>query len=260
LGFFSEGLQGKWREAPLKRYLALVYGFFAYLVFLAVFLYAVGFVGNLWALKSVDRNETAPAAEAFLIDMLLLALFGVQHSVMARPGFKKKWTRIIPKPVERSTFVLISSLVLALVLQQWRPIPEVVWQIENTGGRMLLWGLFWFGWLLMLYCTFAIDHFDLFGLRQVVLYCRGIPYTHVKFKESFPYSHVRHPMMLGFMIAFWATPNMTAGHMLFASAATAYILVGIFLEERDLSGFLGADYREYRKRVPMLVPRWRKKS
>ena len=243
----------------MKRYLALIYGFFAYLFFLAVFLYAIGFAGNLWVPKSLDRNETAPAAGAFWMDMLLLALFGVQHSVMARPGFKKRWTRIIAKPVERSTFVLISSLVLALLFWQWRPIPAVIWQIADPAGRMLLWGLFWFGWLLMIYSSFSIDHFDLFGLRQVLRYCRSIPYTRVNFKESFPYSRVRHPMMLGFIIAFWATPEMTAGHMLFAFWTTAYILLGIFLEERDLSGFLGADYRKYRKRVPMLIPRWRKK-
>jgi protein-S-isoprenylcysteine O-methyltransferase Ste14 len=244
----------------LKRYLALIYGFLAYLFFLAVILYAIGFVGNLWVLKSIDRNETVRVAEAFWMDMLLLALFGVQHSVMARPWFKKRWTRIIAKPVERSTFVLISSLVLALLFWQWRPIPAVVWQIADPAGRMLVWGLFWFGWLLMLYSSFTIDHFDLFGLRQVILYFRAIPYTRVNFKESFPYNHVRHPIMIGFIIAFWATPEMTAGHMLFAFWTTVYILVGIFLEERDLSRFLGADYREYRKRVPMLVPRWRKKS
>lgn len=244
----------------VKRYPALVYGVFVYAVFLVVFLYTIGFVGDMGVPKSVDRNGAASSmGQAFLIDFLLLSLFGVVHSVMARPGFKKHWTKIVGRPMERSTFVLISSLILAFLFWQWRPIPPVVWEVENAVGRLFLLGLFWFGWVLMFYSTFTINHFDLFGLRQVYLYFRGRPYTHVEFKMKFPYGHIRHPMMLGFIIAFWATPRMTAGHLLFALGTTAYILIGIFLEERDLCGFYGEDYPAYRKRVPGLVPRlWKK--
>jgi protein-S-isoprenylcysteine O-methyltransferase Ste14 len=242
---------------PTTKALSLSYGLASYLVFLGTFLYAVGFVGNLVVPKSVDSGTVVPPGEAVAVDVLLLALFAVQHSVMARPAFKRWWTRVVPPQVERSTYVLASSLVLILLFWQWRPVPEVVWAVEQPAAVAALWALFGVGWAVALVSTFLIDHFDLFGLRQVVLYARGEPYTTPPFRTPGLYKVVRHPIMLGFLIAFWATPTMTWGRLLFAGMTTAYILVGVLLEERDLRAAFGSTHEEYRRRVGMLVPWWR---
>jgi methanethiol S-methyltransferase len=238
----------------MNRLLTLGYGAVSYVVFLAAFLYAIGFVGNLVVPRSVDNGVAAPIGEAVVVNVLLLGVFAVQHSVMARPAFKRRWTRLVPKTIERSTYVLISSLLLFLLFWQWRTMPAVVWDVTWTAGRVALYVLFWVGWALVLTSTFMINHFDLFGLRQVYLAWRGQPYTDVEFRTSLLYRLVRHPIMLGFIIAFWATPTMTAGHLLFAVATTGYILIALQLEERDLTTGLGDQYREYRRRVPMLIP------
>jgi protein-S-isoprenylcysteine O-methyltransferase Ste14 len=237
------------------RVAALAYGVVCYLIFLATFLYGVGFVGNLLVPKSIDSGAPVPAAAASIVDVLLLGLFAVPHSVMARRRFKDWWVRFVPRAMERSTYVLVSSLLLALLYRQWRPLPTVVWEVTNPAGRVVLHTLFWAGWGVALLSTFLIDHFDLFGLRQVYLYVRREPYRPVGFKVVAFYRFVRHPLMLGFLVAFWAAPRMTAGHLLFAAATTAYILVAIQLEERDLVAHHGEVYREYQRQVGMLLPR-----
>ncbi|MGH8248546.1 MAG: methanethiol S-methyltransferase [Gammaproteobacteria bacterium] len=234
--------------------IAFLYGVISYLVFLASFLYAIGFVGNLIVSKTIDSGQQGPVMEALLVDLVLLGLFAAQHSVMARPGFKNRWIKIVPKPVERSTYVLISSLLLLLLFWKWQPITGVVWAVENPAGRAAIGTIFWLGWVLVLVSTFMIDHFDLFGLRQVYLRLRGVEYTAVPFVNAALYKFVRHPIMLGFLIAFWAATDMTLGHLLFAAATTAYIFIGIFLEERDLAAALGPDYQQYRREVPMILP------
>lgn len=236
------------------RMLGVLYGGVCYLVFLAVFLYAIGFVGNFLVPKSIDSGDQVSLARALPVDLLLLGLFGVQHSVMARPGFKRWWTRLVPSAIERSSYVLASSAVLALLIWQWRPMAEMVWQVQQAVAAVAVRGLFVGGWLLVLNSTFLIDHFDLFGLRQVYLFAAGKPYSHPPFRTPSLYRVIRHPIMLGFVIAFWATPLMTQGHFLFAGMTTAYILVGIHLEERDLRSAFGSTYEMYREQVSMIVP------
>jgi protein-S-isoprenylcysteine O-methyltransferase Ste14 len=225
----------------------------SYALFFVTFLYAAGFVGNFVVPKTLDGDPTGPFGTALLIDLGLLALFAVQHSVMARPAFKRAWTRIVPEPVERSTYVLASSLALILLFWLWQPLGGVVWDVENPVGRAILWSGFAFGWLLVLLTTFLINHFDLFGLRQVWLHLRGRPYTPLTFGTPGPYRLVRHPLYVGWLFAFWATPTMTVTHLVFAVMTTAYILVAIQLEERDLVA-AHPEYVSYRRRVPMLIP------
>jgi protein-S-isoprenylcysteine O-methyltransferase Ste14 len=230
------------------------YGSLAYAMFLATFLYAIGFMGNLLVPKSIDSPPRVPLWQAAIINALLLGLFAVQHSVMARRAFKRGWLRYVPKPAERSTYVLFSVLAMALLFWQWQPMGGVIWSVQHPAGRALLWTLFAGGWLAVLATTFLINHFDLFGLRQVYLYLRGRPYTPIGFVIPGPYRHVRHPLYIGWLIAFWATPTMSAAHLVFALLTTAYILVAIQLEEQDLVSEHGSSYEEYRRRTPMLVP------
>jgi len=238
----------------MGRALAFVYGLVSYLVFFLAFLYAIGFVGNIVVPKSIDSGAEGPFVPALLIDAVLLGLFAIQHSVMARQGFKRWWTRFIPKPIERSTYVLLSSLLLVLLFWQWHPILSVIWNVTNPIGSLVLTAVFWAGWLLVLASTFVINHFDLFGLRQVYLFQKGKQYTDLVFKKRFFYRFVRHPLLLGFMIAFWATPKMTWGHLVFATATTAYMLIAIQLEERDMANMHGDPYRQYQREVSMLIP------
>jgi len=232
----------------------VIYGLIAYAAFLASTLYAVGFVGNLAVPKSIDSPAVSGPMAALLVNLLLLGLFAVQHSVMARPAFKSAWTKIVSKSIERSTYVLLSSLLLFLLFWQWRPMAAIVWDVPESGARMALQGLCWAGWLIALLSTFMVSHWDLFGLRQVFLDLQGRAYRPPGFKVFALYRLVRHPLMLGFIVAFWATPTMSLGHLVFAAATTGYILIALQLEERDLSDAIGSAYVEYRKRVPMLLP------
>ncbi|MEZ0364984.1 methanethiol S-methyltransferase [Mycobacterium sp. pUA109] len=238
----------------MTRLLTLGYGAVSYALFLVAFLYAIGFVGNLAVPLSVDDGMAAPTGQAVAVDVALLGLFAVQHSVMARPAFKRWWARFVPPTIERSTYVLLASLALLLLYWQWRTLPMVVWNLTSPPARVGLHALFWLGWAMVLAGTFMINHFDLFGLRQVYLAWRGQPHTDIGFRTPLLYRLVRHPIMLGFILAFWAAPTMTAGHLLFAAAATGYILVALQFEEHDLIVMLGDQYRDYRTRVPMLLP------
>jgi methanethiol S-methyltransferase len=241
----------------MSRMLTLAYGASSYVMFLVTYLYAIGFVGNVVVPKSLDSAATDPWQTALAIDLGLLSLFAVQHSLMARQGFKRLVTRVIPAAVERSTYVLASSLALLLLFWQWRPLGGSVWEVEHEVGRAVLHAGFAFGWLLVLVTTFAINHFDLFGLRQTWRAFRGQPQAGLRFVTPVLYRIVRHPLYVGWLFAFWSTPTMTVTHLLFAVVTTAYILVAIQLEERDLMR-AHPEYSTYRQRVPMLVPAWRR--
>ncbi len=242
----------------MGRVLGFAYGAAAYAVFFGTILYAIGFVTGFLVPKTIDTGPAGPIGEALIVNVLLMSLFAVQHSVMARKGFKRWWTQFVPAAIERSTYVLLASLALILLFWQWRPIPATVWQVSEPNLAMALMGLSLFGWAIVFLATFMINHFELFGLYQVVLNLAGRRPAEPRFKTPLLYKLVRHPIYLGFIIAFWATPVMTAGHLLFAAVTTAYIFVGIFLEERDLVALFGDEYRRYRQRVAMLLPlRWR---
>jgi protein-S-isoprenylcysteine O-methyltransferase Ste14 len=241
----------------MNKILGFAFGLFAYLVFLLSVVYAIGFVGNIYVPKSIDSGYVSDPAISCLIDMLLLAAFAIPHSVMARPAFKAAWTKIVPVSMERSVYVLQSSLLLLLLFWQWRPLPASIWQIHGVVGDVLT-AAYWLGWLLIIVSTFLINHFDLFGLRQVLLAVQGKAYSHLPFTTRGLYRLVRHPLMLGFLIAFWAAPTMTVGHLNFALANTLYILIALQFEERDLAVALGEDYSQYQKKVPMLLP-WPRK-
>jgi protein-S-isoprenylcysteine O-methyltransferase Ste14 len=243
-----------------KRLSIFLYGVVSYAIFFGTFLYALGFVGNFAVPRTLDGTPTSSFTTALLVDLGLLGLFAIQHSVMARPAFKRWFTQVVPESAERSTYVLLSSLALIAMFAWWQPLGGMVWAVTDPTARGVLWGFFAFGWLLVLVATFLINHFDLFGLRQVWLQLRGRPYTHLTFGTPGPYRLVRHPLYAGWLFAFWATPTMSVSHLVFAIATTGYILIAIQFEERDLVAHLGKPYQDYRERVPMLIPFTRKRN
>jgi protein-S-isoprenylcysteine O-methyltransferase Ste14 len=239
----------------MKKTLVFLYGVIAYLVFLVAFLYAVGFVGNYLVPKSIDTGTSTSVTRALLVDAILLSIFALQHSIMARPAFKKWWTGIISPVIERSTYVLLSSLALLLLYWQWQPMPSLIWKVESATWTLVLQAMYAMGWLIVFLSTFMINHFDLFGLKQVFQYMRSQEPAPQNFTAKLFYGIVRHPIMLGFLIAFWSTPVMTMGHLVFAATTTVYILIAVkFLEERDLKKALGEQYTNYQKKVPMIIP------
>jgi len=245
----------------MARILYLLFALAAYLLFFGTFLYLIAFVGNCpWVPATVDRGgDAGPVGLAVTVDLALIALFGLQHSLMARPGFKRAWTRIVPKPLERSVYVVAASLALILLFAMWRPIPGIVWSVGNEAGAAILWALFGLGWLTVLVSTFLISHFELFGLAQAWGHARGADVAAPAFRTPLFYRHVRHPIYSGFFLAFWATPQMSAGHLLLAAGVSIYMLIGIAYEERDLISTFGEDYRSYRARTGMLAPRFGRK-
>lgn len=238
----------------MRRILAFTYGVACYGMFFATFLYAIGFLGNFGVPKTIDSGRQGSVFTALLIDAALLTLFAVQHSVMARPAFKRVWTRMVPEPVERSTYVLFSSVAMLILFRYWEPIGGVIWDLSGGPGEVILYGVFALGLSIVLLSTFLIHHFDLFGLRQVYLYLIGRPYTHLEFRTPFFYRYVRHPLYVGWLFTFWAAPVMTVAHLFFAFMTTAYILTAIQFEEADLIAAHGEKYRRYREQVPMIVP------
>ena len=245
----------------MSRAASLLFSLVAYAIFFATFLYLIAFVGDLSiAAQTVDRGTEAPLATAVLIDVALIALFGLQHSVMARQGFKRAWTRMVPEHLERSTYVLAASAALIVMFLLWRPIPDVVWDVRGTALELPLWVLFAAGWLIVLLSTFLINHFELFGLQQAWFHMREREAQPHQLRQPFFYRWVAHPLYAGFFLAFWATPKMTLGHLLFAAGMSVYILIAIRYEERDLKGLFGKDYEEYRSGVGMLTPRFRRRS
>lgn len=255
----TQAIEQEVRHSPVGRLVAFLYGVAAYLVFFVTFLYAIGFVSGQIVPKTIDGDAVGSINEAIVVNVLLMSVFALQHSVMARWSFKKWWMQYVPKAIERSTYVLFASLALILLFWQWRSIPTVVWQIANPQIAMAIIGLSFLGWLIVLTSTFLINHFELFGLQQVADNLVSRPMPMPRFRVPLFYKLVRHPIYLGFIVAFWAAPTMTIGHLLFAGVTTAYIFVGIWLEERDLIALFGDEYRRYRERVSMLIP-WRKSA
>lgn len=238
----------------MRRWIYFAYGVFCHLLFLATFVWMCGFVGNLLVPGSID-SAPAGVATAVGVDLLLIALFAVPHSIMARPWFKRYWTRIIPEPIERSTYVLVSSMLLAILMWQWRGLDTVIWNVQSPVWRTVLWGLFGAGWMLVTAATLMINHFDLFGTRQVWLYLKKRAYTSLPFRTPMLYKHVRHPLYVGWALAFWATPTMSLGHLVFAATLTLYMGIAAQFEERDLVNHFGRQYRDYQERVPQFIPR-----
>lgn len=244
----------------MKRLSIFMYGVFSYLAFFVTFLYLIAFIGNLVVPKTIDSGLTIGIPQSAIIDLGLLSLFAIQHTLMARPGFKRWWTTLVPEPIERSTYVLATSISLALLCWQWRPMKELIWNVDNATGKAILFAFFFFGWGLALLSSFVINHFDLFGLRQVWFYLRNQKYSTVEFQMKSLYKYIRHPLVLGIIVGSWVTPRMTMGHLLLAVTFTAYILVGIRFEEHDLVHFFGENYTNYRRRVPMLIPFTKKRK
>lgn len=238
----------------MKRAVYFAYGVACHLLFLATFAYMAGFVGNFLVPKSIDSDSAGPVGVAVVVNLLLMALFAAQHSIMARPAFKRVWTRLVPEPIERSTYVLVSCLVTIVMMWQWRTIDTVVWDVQSPWLKAALWTLFAIGWLMIPAVSLLINHFDLFGTRQVWLHWKRQDYTALPFREPLAYKHVRHPLYIGWAIAFWATPTMTVGHVLFAGVLTVYMALAAVVEERDLIAHFGRQYEDYRRRVPMFVP------
>ncbi len=238
----------------MSRYLVFAYGVLSYLMFFAIFLYAIAFLGNFHISRSIDADPVGPLAQALLIDLGLLGLFAVQHSVMARPAFKRWWTRIIPEAAERSTYVLFSNLAMVALFAFWQPIGGVIWDVTAQTSRTVILALYFVGWAVLFYATFLLNHFELFGLRQIWHNLRGLPLPGAKFRQPSLYKHVRHPIYVGWLMIFWFTPTMTSAHLLFAVMTTAYILIAVQFEENDLVNELGDEYRNYKRRVPMIIP------